>query len=123
MLLAAATRFTGFRRGGAVGTMRRCEEIEVMNLTAREQIHRLVDALPDDALDTVKRVLAGLSESTIAHQTALALGETPAGGRAVAAPARMAEQRLHSFFRQFEGRSLADELIAERREEARGESS
>ena len=44
--------------------MRRCEEIEVMNLTAREQIHRLVDALPDDALDTVKRVLAGLSEPT-----------------------------------------------------------
>ena len=92
-------------------------------MTAREQIHRLVDALPDNALDTVRRVLAGLSESTIAHQTALALGETPAGGCAVAARADMAEQRLHSFFRQFEGRSLADELIAERREEARGESS
>ena len=94
-----------------------------MNLTAREQIHRLVDALPDDVLDTVKRVLAGLSEPTIAHQTTLALGETPAGGRAGAARAHMAEQRLHSFFRQFEGRSLADELIADRREEARGESS
>ena len=103
--------------------MRRREETEVMNLTAREQIHRLVDALPDDALDTVGRVLAGLSESTIAHQTALTLGETPTGGRAVVVPADAAEKRLHSFFRQFEGRSLADELIAERREEARGESS
>ena len=103
--------------------MRRCEEIEVMNLTAREQIHRLVDALPDDALDTVKRVLAGLSEPTITHQAALALGETPTGGRAVVVPADAAEKRLYSFFRQFEGRSLADELIAERREEARGESS
>ena len=114
---------TGFRRSVAVDTMRRCEEIEVMNLTAREQIHRLVDALPDDALDTVKRVLAGLSEPTITHQAALALGETPAGGSAVVVPADAAEKRLHSFFRQFEGRSLADELIAERREEVRGESS
>lgn len=69
------------------GTVWRCEEIEVTNLTAREQ------------------------------------GETPAGDSAVVAPADAAEQRLHSFFRQFEGRSLADELIAERREEARGESS
>ena len=32
------------------------------------------------------------------------------------------ERRLHDRFRKFEGRSLADELIAERREEARGES-
>ena len=31
------------------------------------------------------------------------------------------ERRLHSFFQRFEGRSLADELIAERREEARRE--
>ena len=95
----------------------------VMNLTARERIHRLVDALPDDALDAVERVLAGFSESTITHQAALGLGKAPPGGRAVVAPADAAEQRLHSFFRQFEGRSLADELIAERREEARVESS
>ena len=95
----------------------------VMNLTARERIHRLVDALPDDALDAVERVLAGFSESTITHQAALELGEAPPGGRAVVAPADAAEQCLHSFFRQFEGRSLANELIAERREEARGKSS
>ena len=94
-----------------------------MDLTERERIHRLVDALPDDALDTVERVLAELSESTFAHQAALTLGEMPTGGRAIVAPADAAEQRLHSFFRRFEGRSLADELIAERREKARGESS
>ena len=92
-------------------------------MTAREQIHRLVDALPDDTLDTVKRVLAGLSESTVARQGALALGETPTGGRTVVALAEAADKRLQSFFRKFEGRSLADELITERREEARGESS
>ena len=98
-------------------------KIEARNLAAREQIHRLVDALPDDALDAVERVLAGLSESAITHQTASALGEMPTGGRAVVAPADAAEQHLHSFFRQFEGRSLADELIAERRGKTRGESS
>ncbi len=32
------------------------------------------------------------------------------------------ERRLHEYFRRFEGRSLAGELIAERREEARRES-
>ena len=31
------------------------------------------------------------------------------------------ERRLHERFRKFEGRSLAEELIAERREEARTE--
>ena len=103
--------------------MWRHEEIEVTNLTAREQVHRLVDVLPEDALDTAGRVLAGLSEPTTVHQAVAVLGETPAGGRAGDAPADAAEQRLHSFFRPFEGRSLADELIAERREEALGESS
>ena len=98
--------------------MWRHEEIEVTNLTAREQVHRLVDVLPEDALDTAERVLVGLSGPTTVHQAVAVLGETPAGGRAGDA----AEKRLHSFFRQFEGRSLADELIAERREEARGDS-
>ena len=32
------------------------------------------------------------------------------------------ERRLHDQFKKFEGRSLADELIAERREEARWEN-
>ena len=48
--------------------MRRREEIGVTNLTAREQARRLVDLLPEDALDTGERVLAGLSEPTTAHQ-------------------------------------------------------
>ena len=33
------------------------------------------------------------------------------------------ERRLHEYFRKFEGRSLAEELIAERREEARREEA
>ncbi len=36
--------------------------------------------------------------------------------------AREVEQRLHKRFRQIEGRSLAEELIRERRAEARRES-
>ena len=92
--------------------MRLCEAIEVANVTDRAQLHRLVDALPDDALDTVERALAELFAPTVADQAALAPTES-----------RAAEERLHSFFRRFEGRSLADELIAERREEARRESS
>lgn len=32
------------------------------------------------------------------------------------------ERRLHAYFRKFQGRSLANELIAERREEARREA-
>ena len=78
-------------------------------MTARAQIHRLVDALPDDALDSVERVLVEFS--------------APTEGRPSLRPTDAAEERLHSFFRRFEGRSLADELIAERREEARRDAS
>ena len=42
-------------------------------------------------------------------------------GRLVIEKPESVERRLHSYFRKFEGRSLADELIAERREEARQE--
>ncbi len=35
--------------------------------------------------------------------------------------AQAVERRLHAYFQKFEGRSLADELIAERRKEARRE--
>ena len=38
------------------------------------------------------------------------------------ANAESAEQRLHAYVRKFSGRSLADELIAERRDEAQRES-
>ena len=88
-------------------------------MTARAQIHRLVDALPDDALEAAERMLAEFSAPTINDRTAVALAKARAEDRAPVAPPRAAEQRLHSFFRRFEGRSLADELIAERREEAR----
>ena len=91
-------------------------------MTARAQIHRLVDALPDDALDTVEHMLAEFAP-TITDQRAVATAKAPTDGRTPVAPADAAEERLHSFFRRFEGRRLADELIAERREEARRESS
>ena len=35
--------------------------------------------------------------------------------------AQAVERRLHAYFQEFEGRRLADELIAERRKEARRE--
>ena len=71
-------------------------------MTAR--VHRLVDALPEDSLDTVERMLTEFSATT--------------GDRPSLRPTDGAEERLHNFFRRFEGRSLADELIAERREGA-----
>ncbi len=40
----------------------------------------------------------------------------------VEAEAESAERWLHAYFQKFSGRSLADELIAERRDEARRES-
>ena len=40
------------------------------------------------------------------------------GGRLVIEKPEAVERRLHAWFRKFEGRSLAEELIAERREAA-----
>ena len=77
-------------------------------MVERAQLHRLVDALPDDALDAVEHMLTVLF--------------APSEGRSPTTSANGAEERLHRFFRRFEGRSLADELIAERREEVRRES-
>lgn len=45
------------------------------------------------------------------------------GGRLVLEKPEAVERRLHAWFRKFEGRSLAQELIAERREEARREAA
>ena len=42
-------------------------------------------------------------------------------GHLVIEKSEAVERRLHDHFRKFEGRSLAEELIAERREEARRE--
>ena len=43
-------------------------------------------------------------------------------GRLVIEKPEAVERRLHEYFRKFDGRSLSDELIAERREEYRRES-
>lgn len=43
------------------------------------------------------------------------------GEHLVIEKAESVERRLHAYFRRFAGRSLADELIAERREEVRRE--
>ena len=45
------------------------------------------------------------------------------GGRLVIEKPEAVERRLHAWFRKFEGRSLAEELIAERREEAHREAA
>ena len=54
-------------------------------------------------------------------------GETLAarteGGRLVIGKPEAVERRLHAWFRKLEGRSLAEEPIAERREEARREAA
>ena len=83
----------------------------------------MVDELPDDVLAAVERMLAGLHEIVAREGSGWAPGKMPTGDRAVVAPTDAAEKRLQSFFRRFEGRSLADELVAERRQEARGEPS
>ena len=90
--------------------MRPLKATEATIVDARAQIHRLVDALPDDKLATVERMLA---------ETAVAPAKAPTEARSSVVAADAAEKRLHGFFRRFKGRSLADELIAERREEAR----
>ena len=46
-------------------------------MTAREQIHRLVDALPDNELETAGRVLAGLSALSLSNSAAAALAKAP----------------------------------------------
>ena len=46
-------------------------------MTAREQIHRLVDALPDDALDTAAKMLNGLSVPSLAEPVTSALAKAP----------------------------------------------
>lgn len=53
-------------------------------MTAREQIHRLVDALPDDALDTAGQVLAELSVPPRADPMTAALAEAPVDDEPVA---------------------------------------
>ena len=53
------------------------------NRTTRDQIHRLVDALPDDALDAARRMLAGLSAPSVADPVTSALAKAPMDDEAV----------------------------------------
>ena len=46
-------------------------------MTAREQVHQLVDALPDTELATAGRVLAGLSALALSNPAAAALAQAP----------------------------------------------
>ena len=46
-------------------------------MTARAQLHRLVDTLPDDALVDAGRMLAGLSTRPINDPVAAALARAP----------------------------------------------
>ena len=64
-----------------------------MNVTAREQIHRLVDALPDDALDTTgepahERVDCGVQAMAEPEATRLPCGEVLTPVEALASWAR-----------------------------------
>ena len=46
-------------------------------MNAREQVHQLVDALPDNELETAGRVLAGLSALALSNPAAAALAKAP----------------------------------------------
>lgn len=46
-------------------------------MTARVQLHRLVDTLPEDVLDAAERMLAGLSASPPANPVTSALVKAP----------------------------------------------
>ena len=52
-------------------------------MNARSQIHRLVDALPDSALDAAGRMLAGLSASSFVDPVSSALAKAPLDDEAV----------------------------------------
>lgn len=46
-------------------------------MAAREQIHQLVDMLPDNELETAGRVLAGLSALSLSSPATAALAKAP----------------------------------------------
>ena len=54
-------------------------------MTIREQVHQLVDALPDDELETAGRVLAGLSTLSLSSPAAVALAKAPVDDEPVTA--------------------------------------
>ena len=54
-------------------------------MPAREQIHQLVDLLPDEELETAGRVLAGLSALSRSRPAAEALAKAPTDDEPVTA--------------------------------------
>ena len=54
-------------------------------MTIREQVHQLVDALPDDELETAGRVLAGLSMLSLSSPAVVALAKAPVDDEPVTA--------------------------------------
>ena len=52
-------------------------------MTTKEQIHQLVDDLPERELETVKRVLEGLSALTLSNPVVEALANAPVDDEAV----------------------------------------
>ena len=54
-------------------------------MTIREQIHRLVDTLPEGDLETAGRVLEGLSTLSLSSPAAVALAKAPADDEPITA--------------------------------------
>ena len=52
-------------------------------MTTKERIHRLVDDLPESELETVKRVLEGLSALSLSDPVAEALANAPVDDESV----------------------------------------
>ena len=48
-----------------------------MSMTARDQLHRLVDGLPENELVTAERVLTGLSVLSLSDPVMAALAKAP----------------------------------------------
>ncbi len=80
-------------------------------MTAREQVHQLVERLPDDELETAGRLLAGLSALSLFNPAKAALLKAPMDNEPVTACEAEAIEEGERDFTQ--GRSVtADELRA-----------
>ena len=96
------------------------------------ELHKIYRTLPDAdaAAQGDLRVVDESGEDCLFPASAFAPVEVPDSVRAsllrpsvnAEAEADSAEQWLHTYFEKFKGRSLADELITERRDDARRES-
>ena len=62
-------------------------------MTIREQVHQLVDVLPDDELETAGRVLAGLSALSLSSPGGVALARAPVDDEPVTGPRSGSDRR------------------------------